>query len=221
MMSKTKGFSLIEILVALFLASLLVAGLITIYLQVKSSNRLDNALADIQERARFTIALLDHRVRLAGDASCENPSNPTVQQHAIKGYQEALEIGECVHYQGRDRFLRTKYYLANTHRKNQQGEPIIALYEKPMGGRREELTAGIAGMKIVYGVDAGNQSVRYRTLDHIKEWRRVKSVKIALLFRSINVVLRRPTAYWFEGKQVMPNDRHLYKPWVTYIMLRE
>ena len=233
------GFSLIEIWVALFLASLLMSGLITFYLQVESSNRLENALADIQERARFTLALLGHRTRLAGYARCENSTRPIIQQGALMGYSvhhlpsalgawvdsdsDAIVVGECVHYKGRQRFLRIIYYLSDTRRKNSQGQPIIALYEKVMGKRREELTAGIAQMRILYGLSAKDHRriVHYETANHVRDWSRVSSVKIALLFRSMDPVLRKSMKYGFNGKEGVSTDHRLYKPWMTYITLRE
>ena len=52
-MKSTRGFTLVEILVALFLGSLLMSGLMTVYLHVKSSYRIQNALVTLSRIVKF------------------------------------------------------------------------------------------------------------------------------------------------------------------------
>lgn len=156
-------------------------------------------LINIQEKARFITTILSDRIHRAGDRSCVDLSNPVDRKWAIKGNTSELMISECLHYQGRDQFVRMLYFIGNTHRENKQGKPIYALYQKPTGGRREELISGVKQLKIEYGIASNNAKAieRYSSSDSIRNWNKIRSVSICLYFDSLK------------------------KPWHIYSALRE
>jgi prepilin-type N-terminal cleavage/methylation domain-containing protein len=59
------GFSLIELLVALTIAGLLIAGAVTMYSQSRSTYRAAEAAARLQETARYALSFIDTDLRMA------------------------------------------------------------------------------------------------------------------------------------------------------------
>lgn len=61
-----RGFGLVEVLVALVIGLLLLAGIIQIFLGSKQSYRTNDALAIVQENGRFAIDFISRDLRMAG-----------------------------------------------------------------------------------------------------------------------------------------------------------
>lgn len=67
---RQSGLSMIELLVAMVISLLLLAGVVQIFTSSKSTYRTQEALSRIQENARFAIDFVNRRVRLAGYMGC-------------------------------------------------------------------------------------------------------------------------------------------------------
>ena len=197
-MKKVLGFSLVEVLIALSLVGIVTLALIDLYLHMKSNYQQQQSFLDGQEEARFITTLLTRRIHQAGNARCVDQTAVRASQ-AIWGHAAEMIIGECMHYQGRYQFIRMRYFLGDTHRKNPRGNVISALYQQPLPGRREELVSGISEIKIRYGVgeDKPQDINRYVAAAAVTHWNQVRSVEIVL---------------WFDS---------LPKPWHLYVSLRE
>ncbi len=235
-----KGFNLIELLFAMVISTILVLGLITIYLSIKMNYNLQQALASLQDSARFAINTLNQRIRLAGFLGCADDKNPVDTKQALIGYDsqhlpgslvtqvvsgtDALVVTSCVSnfYIAKNAEITSMaYYIGDTGRKNSQGQSILALYQKPAGSDREELVSGVEQMQIQYGLAPEGNDVAYYTAEQIIDWQLVRSVKIDLLLNSIEPILTQPQTYYFHGKTIISNDRLLHKVWSTYVALRE
>lgn len=59
------GMSLIELMVALVIGSILIIGAVSVYMQSRSSYRVNEAVARLQENARFALDTLEPDIRLA------------------------------------------------------------------------------------------------------------------------------------------------------------
>jgi len=64
------GFSLVELMVAIVLSSLLLFGVTEIYLSNKQSNRLQNGFSTVQENGRMAVELLTRDIRVADFWGC-------------------------------------------------------------------------------------------------------------------------------------------------------
>ncbi len=64
------GLSLVEILVALVISLFLLAGIVQVYTGNKQTFAFTNALAEIQENARFAMDIMAQDLRLAGEWGC-------------------------------------------------------------------------------------------------------------------------------------------------------
>lgn len=181
-MKSFHGYTLIEIIVALFLGSLLLAGLMTVYLNTKSNYRTQNRLADLQDRVQFLSNLLQRTIHAAGNVACKNDGELVDQKHAILGDGSSMILGECQHYKNKNQFIQMRYFVADTHRKDFQGRDIFALYRKPVVGEREELVSGVSNMKIQYGILSQNHRdiSRYVSASAVDNWNNVGSVSITV-----------------------------------------
>lgn len=69
-MNKSKGFTLVEIMIALTISLVLMAGVISIMISSKKTYSLQSELSRLQESARFVIHDMNHSVRMAGFMGC-------------------------------------------------------------------------------------------------------------------------------------------------------
>lgn len=67
------GLGLVEIMVALAISLVLMAGVYKIYIASKQSYRVQTNLSRLQEDARLSLAFLNRDIRMAGYAGCANP----------------------------------------------------------------------------------------------------------------------------------------------------
>lgn len=240
------GFSLVELMLAMALGLFLLAGLIQICASVKTTYRLQTALARIQENGRFTVHFLNQNIRLAGYAGCQNKLSPVLESGAIRGYNsdqlpeflqnnrvvsgsDVVVVQKCAEKSdGSTQLVKIAYFIADTLRTDESGQRIYGLYQKIIGNENhpsQEIILGVDNMKVVYGVsnDHGKNIAQYLSVNQIdlQQWNQVSSVQIALLLDSMENVLQKPQTYIFNGQKITPSDRMLHKEWNTYITLRE
>lgn len=71
------GLSLVELMIAVTLSLILGLGIIQIFSSSKQTSRVQNALARLQENARFALDILSHDIRMAGQLGCNNNAHIT------------------------------------------------------------------------------------------------------------------------------------------------
>lgn len=69
-----KGLTMVELMVALVLSSLLTLGVIQVFIANKTSYRLQEAQARLQENARFALTVISNELRRAGHLGCVTSS---------------------------------------------------------------------------------------------------------------------------------------------------
>lgn len=70
MNSRSKGFGLVEIMVALVLGLIVVAGIIQIFISTKATYQSQSTAARMQEDARFALSKLIQEIRMTGMYGC-------------------------------------------------------------------------------------------------------------------------------------------------------
>ena len=75
---RLRGLSLIEMMLALVISSVLITGIIQIYIGSKQSYRLQEGQSRIQENARYVMELLERDLRIAGYMGCVSRITPNV-----------------------------------------------------------------------------------------------------------------------------------------------
>jgi len=96
---RARGFSLVELMVALAIGLVIIAAIGRIFLSSRSTSQADEGLARLQENARFAIDAMQREIRMAGYFGClrdlsriendlKNPGNFEVDlKTAIQGYE--------------------------------------------------------------------------------------------------------------------------------------
>jgi type IV pilus assembly protein PilW len=69
---RDRGFSLIELMIAMVLGLMLSAGIFTVFSGNKQSSDLNTTMADMQESARFAMNQLSSDIRMAGYQGCKD-----------------------------------------------------------------------------------------------------------------------------------------------------
>ncbi len=238
---KSVGFSLLELIIAGAISAFVTSGLIMSYVGIKGSYIQQNALLEMQDSGRFAVSILNERLRIAGWIGCVDPDNPVHQNQAVTGYDsdhlpdflknqvvpdtDVVVVYSCVansHLSEDTKLLTLAYYIGDTGRKNAEGQPVLALFQKPSDGDRVELASGVERMKIMYGVNiAANLPLQYFSVAQISNWEQVRGIQIDLLINSIDAVLKKPLGYYYQNQFIVPNDKMLHRAWNTYIDLRE
>ncbi|MGH8117854.1 MAG: prepilin-type N-terminal cleavage/methylation domain-containing protein, partial [Rhodanobacteraceae bacterium] len=75
--SRAAGFSLIELMIAMVLGLIVIAGVTSVFLAGQQSFRTNNALADVQDSSRVAFELMARDIREAGLTGC-NSSNDRI-----------------------------------------------------------------------------------------------------------------------------------------------
>src|SRR5213083_1535399 len=70
MKNRSRGFGLIEIMVALVLGLVVVAGIIQIFISTKTTYQTQNTAGRMQEDARFVLSKLMQEIRMTGMYGC-------------------------------------------------------------------------------------------------------------------------------------------------------
>ncbi len=73
---KQHGLSLVEILIAITISVVLLAGVEKVFVSSKQTYRVQDALSRVQENARFAADFLTRNIRMAGYSGCNNLSSP-------------------------------------------------------------------------------------------------------------------------------------------------
>lgn len=76
---RCKGFSLVELMIAMGLGLVLTAGMITVFVGNKRSSELNTAMANIQESARYALSAIGADIRVSGYQGCVDVNNGNLQ----------------------------------------------------------------------------------------------------------------------------------------------
>lgn len=77
-----RGFSLIELMVAMLIGSIVLIAVSQVFITSKSTHQLEEGLARVQENGRFALEFLAQDIRMAGYAGC-NSSLPATKIKSI------------------------------------------------------------------------------------------------------------------------------------------
>jgi hypothetical protein len=223
-------------MLACALGAVLLLGLIQIYVATYKTFKLQQAIVEVQENARFASHFLTQNIRMAGYVGCEL-TPPVDKDTAIIGYDATLPAGlqgkvlkntdsivitQCKLRNGKMTAGKFAYFIGSTTRKNSSGKVVHALFTAPLGEDKEELVANVDDMRIRYGLanPDGHDIAQYVAANAVTDWTQVRSVAISLLLSSSSPVLTKAESITFAGT-ALPKDRYLHREWDLYITLRE
>lgn len=96
-LSTWKGFSLIEMMIALMLGSILILGLVQVFAASRASYALSEGLSRVQENGRFAMDYLQRDLRMVGHFGCANDQF-RLQRTDLKSLDSHLEAGGALDF---------------------------------------------------------------------------------------------------------------------------
>lgn len=195
---KQSGFTIVEIMLAITLSLILIAGVIQVYLSSKESFRVQNELARMQESQRIAIEFLQNDIRRAG-FQLPNGTKKIVEATTLDGggaTSDQIEITyrsntDCL---GQDTVANNNGIAVNRYFIDEATDRLMCLGNG--NAVAQPVADGIESMQILLGENTNfaNDSPQlpsaeqYVNINDNDNTTRVVSVRIALLSRTTNPI---------------------------------
>ncbi len=149
-----KGSTLIEVLAALGINSILMIGFVKLFIYFQNGYQAYKNQSEIVQSAYFLSHYIPSKIRMA-DIPCIDNSEINHQyfdesklRQIYKIHGDILKLSYCARIKGHNQFHSFSYFVADTQRNDAKENPIRAIFELPWNGNRLELQSGIYEMKI-------------------------------------------------------------------------
>ncbi|MES9886585.1 MAG: hypothetical protein ABW140_07210, partial [Candidatus Sedimenticola sp. 6PFRAG1] len=139
------GFGLVDLLVAMLLSLVLMAGVTQVYISSQSANVYSDNLAQLQENARFALDTLSKYIRLSGYMSC----SPNKISNVV--YPSTQRSGD-------DDIKKLEPYITLDRPIEGVDQVVTA------SGWYDDAVPGTDALKIIY---SGDSESSYRVVDHM------------------------------------------------------
>lgn len=203
------GLTLVEIMVAITISLLLMAGVLQIFLSSKSSYNLQNGLGRLQENGRYSMDILARNIGMAGLPSDPNdPIDPVVAANTSDNTTANADLGFATANGQASDIIEIQYTSTTDCLGNATGAGGIAINRFYLNGTDlmclgngsvtpQILVEGVENMQILYGVDTTDDTggtdidgipEQYVSAGNVSDWSNVVTVRIALLVNSVDSV---------------------------------
>ena len=192
-----KGLSLIELMVAITISLILMAGVGQIYIGTKASYHLQNGLGRLQENSRYALDILAHNIGQAGyttsaaglDSFNSAESKENESENATLGFTQANGTASDtveINYESGTDCLGNATGGTATDRYYINGTSLMCLGNGSVAAGA--LAEGIDNMQILYGEDTDSDDTPniFVSADNVADWATIKSVRIALLASTVD-----------------------------------
>ena len=224
-----KGFTIVEIMVALTISLVLLAGVFQIYISSKESFRVQNELARLQENQRIAVEFLQRDIRQAGfipfgAAFIDNPievldGDDGASDEIIVRYTSKKD---CLGQDAPNDIAVNRYFIDAEERLMCEGNG---------GGGAQPIADGVSNMQILLGSNTSfaNDSIQMPSADAYVNVNSLNgnlisivSVRIALLVRSNDPIKKQAVEQPFTllDTNVIPTDRLKRQVVTTTVPLR-
>lgn len=230
-----RGFTLVELMIAMTIGLFLSAGVIALFLGTKQSYRSNGGMSLIQENGRFAIEYLGRNIREAGFRDFSTATNPVTIPEPIKGWNGASSdpsselAGYSANYIPETDFFRIQYGDASqTVNQDLYYVGRSSTGEPGLRENAQELLKGVYDMQVLYGLDNDNDYYpdEYVTADSVEdtEWPQVVAIRLDLLLGSsednlVDTSMSLPYEN-NDGSFFTATDRRIYQNFSTTIALR-
>lgn len=223
-----RGFSMVELMVALVLSTLLIGGIIQLFIGTKQTYRFHEALSRIQENGRFALDSMSNDIRMAGYNNTEDTVNNPIQQVNGANGNDGITLRWTNPNDGsaETRIYEIRPGTDETERSCAAAATSINLDRRDNSGS-QELIEGVQRMQLLYGVCDTNGVVQPPYVNAAgvgTNWDNVCSVRIHLLLVSMqDRVLREPQTVFFppDTDNLFPvNDLCLRQAFSTTVAVR-
>lgn len=228
-MHKQNGISIIEMMVALVISSILTIGITQVYVKNRENVLFQQSQGQNIENARFSILLLEQTLAKAGyrrtpDQTMETafPKKPIDGCGVMEAGQVTKRLSDtafCIRYQAA--FPDARDCAGNNiddipDKAYVSAEPVSEKFELTNGEltcNGVEIATGITDLKFVYGVNGNEEKLisRYASIPSADD--NIRAVKLSILTASANNITQdaESKAYelWFN-KVPEDDDKRLY-----------
>jgi type IV pilus assembly protein PilW len=245
---RQRGFSLIELMIAMVLGLFVLASLLALFIGNNQSHRTQEAAARLQENARFALDILNREARKTGYRAAFTTMNTAFPAAAAGSVEEDqcvengsfLTDGQVIF--GADTCLALRYQGSGTGGGDgwmqdclganvAEGATVAVTLSRNgqnlqcsvNGGAARALFGGLQDLRFTYGVDTNNDSYAdaYVAAGAVANWTRIASVRIELLLVTADDGLAdAPQPYTFNGATVTPTDGRLRRVYSNMIGFR-
>jgi type IV pilus assembly protein PilW len=216
------GLTLVELMIALGLGLLLVAGVGAVYLGSNQTYRVAQEGARIQESGRYALDVIGRSLRQAGYAPVGFSGTVTVNPiSGTNGASDAPDVlttqrgwntgdRSCVSSSGAANQIVQESFNVDTANAELQCDGVIASTPTtPAGG--QPLLSGVEDLQILYGRDTDTPADYSANLydpqpDYAVEWGQVVSVRACVLVHSENEGVAPDDSYYFNCKGALGRE---------------
>lgn len=225
-----RGFSIVELMVAMLISLFLIAGVVSVYLSTTESSRVSRGLRTMQENARFAFSTLRNNLQMAGYIDDYDPTiivtpfdTTATSDSSVKITYEG--ILDCTGTAVAAIPPSTRPMVTNAFSLN--GGALIC---QGNTAATETIVPGVDQMRVLYGLDDDEDKIADRyvqaatvTADDPNNWQEnVVSLRIGLLLNSVENI--KPNAeqetHQLLDIQITTNDRRMHRVFTNTIILR-
>lgn len=152
-----KGFTIIELMLALLFSSLLMLSLVTVYASFMRRYRLFSSVVTLQEDGTYLVTLLRRKIHSA-NAGFELYTASTIPPVLKSQLRNVGDVLITIH-KARNHFIRSAYYVSAASWRYRH-KRVLSFFEKTLPGRRRELVSHVSHFRLVSF--SGSSGIRYQ-----------------------------------------------------------
>lgn len=236
---RQKGFTLIEMMIAILIGLLLIAAMLSLFLSTKQGYRMANGMSVMQASGRATLDLLGREVMISGfpqeavidtfvsalssDGGGAASDTFTVHYRLSVGGLDCLGNAAPVYADGQT-YAKNQYFVQNGNLMCQpRAEDDSAI------GAAGIVVEGIENLQILYGEDTDTtdgevNAHMYVTAGNVTNWANVVSAKIGIVVNSQgNIATSNDTATFAligQTATAAAGDRQRRRAYSTTVVIR-
>lgn len=169
-----KGTTLIELMLALFISTLILSSLIEVYIATQSISQTQCALSTIIINSHIAFNFLRSDLKTGNDNKIQPYYDLKMKSGSMGFTVQHLDSHEV-----------NTYFVAKTMRIDNRGEAIYALYKLDTEKHKQELVEGINDMQIQYTILKNNKIIEVNA-NQINSESKITGISIMLTFISLN-----------------------------------
>jgi type IV pilus assembly protein PilW len=219
------GMTLIELLIAMLIGTVLISGVVQVFINSKQTNRMLESMARVQENGRFALSFISTDLVNAGFRNCLD--NGFALTNAINGVDAsginssdtiAMEwsTAECATPSADTPSTLIRYYL-NTGESTQS-----SLFKKVGTANATEVVEDVDNLQVLFGADTDadgvpNYFVPAGTEGLVME--QVMAVRVSVVVIAAEQT-NHPVPYLLNNQVITPADHALRRVFTSTILLR-
>lgn len=232
------GMSLIELLVALLISTILMFGVGTVYVSSKRGYNIQDTLARQQENSRFSLDILTRDLRMAGYLPSAGQDNDILKEPIDAA--STMEGGGTTNDVVTVRYESTTDCLGQPTPANSCGNKQCALNRYSIdassnlvclgnGGALSEVVAeGVSNLQVLYGIDTDTSpdgvANKYVTWNNVNATERgsIVSVRFGILSNSGAAIKKADTTntYALLDQNISATDKFIHRVYTSTVVLR-